>query len=234
MVEQVVAFELEKTLCQPALLSQNLAHRHLRVVIGDPFGHPPEKLERTHMPFPKRLRAFALERHHKRRVAVRQAHHEERHLAQPAIHIGQRMAEVHLRLAGTMQQRHKHLLVLLRQLPHRVLDHRVTAREASFPQAFPDSFGRVPLLARQRLILFQNLFDPFQKSPQLLLGTRLLLPVTRRLTVCQNLLQRQPVQLRLPKYLTFTHTLHQHSPANLAPVFHIAIHASWLMKLPHF
>jgi hypothetical protein len=76
----------------------------------------PKKLERPHVPFPKLLRAFALERHHKRRVAIRQAHHEERHLPQLAIHVGQRMAEVHLHLAGTMQQRHKHLLVLLRHL----------------------------------------------------------------------------------------------------------------------
>jgi PEGA domain len=29
-------------------------------------------------------------------------------------------------------------------------------------------------------------------------------------------------------------TIHQHSSANLSPVVHIAIHASWLMKMPHF
>ena len=88
MGKEVVAFELEKALRQMPFLSQDLAHRHLRVVVGDPIGHTLEKLERPHMTFPECLRAFALERHHKGCITVRQRHHEERHLAQPAIHIG--------------------------------------------------------------------------------------------------------------------------------------------------
>jgi hypothetical protein len=48
------------------------------------------------------------------------------------------VAEVHLRLTGAMQQRHKHLLVFLRQLPHRVFHHGVTARETILPQPFPE------------------------------------------------------------------------------------------------
>ncbi len=78
MGKEVMAFELEKALRQPPLPAQDFAHRHLRVVIGDPLGHPLEKLERPHVSFPERLRAFALARHHKGRVAVGQRHHEER------------------------------------------------------------------------------------------------------------------------------------------------------------
>jgi hypothetical protein len=44
----------------------------------------PKKLERPHVPFPKLLRAFALERHHKRRVAIRQAHHDVSGQSKPA------------------------------------------------------------------------------------------------------------------------------------------------------
>ena len=186
------------------------------------------------MSFPERLRAFALEGHHKGRVAIRQRHHEERHLAQPAIHVGQRVTEVHLRLTREMLQRHKHLLGLLRQISHRILDHGVAAGEAIRTQPLPNPFGCVPLFARHRLVILQDLFDPFQKSPKLLLRSRFLLPVTRRETVFQNLLQRLTVHPRLPENLPPAHASCQHFFANFGPVFHIAIHASLLMKMPHF
>jgi len=40
------------------------------------------------------------------------------------------------------------------------------------------------------LILLQDLFDPFQKRPQLLSGARLLLAIARWLAGFQDLLQR--------------------------------------------
>ena len=234
MGKEIVTFELKKPPRQLPFPAEDLTDRHRRVVVGDPPGHPAEELARPRVPLPERLRALALERHHKRRVAIRQRHHEEGHLAQPPVHLGQRVAEVHLRLPGRMGQRHEHLLALLRQLPHRVLHHRVAAREAGFPQPFPDPFGRVPLLARQGLVLLQDLLDPFQERPQLLPRSRLLLPVARRLAVRQDLPQRPPVHPRLPQNLPPAHPLHQHPPPNLAPLVHIAIHASSLLKLPHF
>lgn len=42
------------------------------------------------------------------------------------------------------------------------------------------------------------------------------------------------VQLCLPMNLPPTDSLHQHPSANLAPLIHIARHASSLMKRPHF
>ena len=56
----------------------------------------------------------------------------------------------------------------------------------------------------------------------------------RRLTVFQNLLQRLPVHPRLPENLPPAHAPGQYFFSNLSPVFHIAIHASLLMKMPHF
>jgi len=39
VVEKVVALELAKTLCEPSFIaSNNLAHGHLRIVVGDPPG----------------------------------------------------------------------------------------------------------------------------------------------------------------------------------------------------
>jgi hypothetical protein len=61
----VMTFELQKTLRQPSGLAaaQYLAHRHPRVVIGNPLGCPAEKLERLRMPLPKGLGALALKGH---------------------------------------------------------------------------------------------------------------------------------------------------------------------------
>ena len=42
------------------------------------------------------------------------------------------------------------------------------------------------------------------------------------------------MHLRLPKNLPPIHSVHQYAYANLTPVFHLAIHASLLMKMPHF
>ena len=46
------------------------------------------------------------------------------------------------------KQRHKHLLVALREFPHRLLHHGVAAGKTSFFEPFPYPLGRVPLLAR--------------------------------------------------------------------------------------
>ena len=82
-----------------------------------------------------------------------------------------------------MHQRHEHLLVALREFPHRFLHHGVAAGEASFLEPLPDPLGGMPLLARQQLVLLEDLFDALLIRPQLLLGPGLVQPVARRLTV---------------------------------------------------
>lgn len=91
-----------------------------------------------------------------------------------------------------------------------------------------------PVLARHGLIGLQDLFNPSEKLSQLGLAPALLLPVAWRLAAFQNLLVRQPVNLRLPKNLPPADPRYQHPPANLSPLLHIAIQVSWLMKMPHF
>lgn len=66
------------------------------------------------------------------------------------------------------------------------------ACEAFLPQAFSNPFGRVPLLVRHGPVRLKDLTDSFQIRPQLLLGSGLVQPIARRLTVLQNLLQRLP------------------------------------------
>jgi hypothetical protein len=232
--EQVVALELAEAPRQaPApAATDDLRHRHLRVVIADPPRHTPEEREGLYMPLPERLRAFPLKGHHERGIAVGQRQHEKRHLPQNPVHLHQRLAKVHLRFPGRVDQRHKYFLLPLRLLPHHVFDDRVTARESLGLQPLPQPLGRVPLLARQRLVLLQDLFDPLLKGPQLLARPGLLLLVTRRLGMFQHLLQRPPVHPRLPENLAPAHSFHQHSSADLGPLFHSGIHSSPCLKVP--
>ena len=98
-----------------------------------------------------------------------------------------------------MHQRHKHLLVALREFPHRFLHHGVAAGEASFLEPLPYPLGRVPLLARQQLVLLEDLFDALLIRPQLGLRPGLAQPLAWRLTVRQDLFEREPVHPGLPE-----------------------------------
>ena len=133
-----------------------------------------------------------------------------------------------------MHQRHKHLLVALREFPHRFLHHGVAAGEASFLEPLPYPLGRVPLLARQQLVLLEDLFDALLIRPQLGLRPGLAQPLAWRLTVRQDLFERELVHPRLPENLPLAHLTCQHPFPHVCPVFHNAIHASLFMKMPHF
>ena len=207
VAEQVMAPQLAKPPRQLTLPAQDLRHRHPCVVVDDSPGHPAEKLKTPHMSLKERLRAFALEGHHEKRVAIRQRHDEERHLAQLPVHLHQRIPEIHLRFARRVRQRHEHLPVLLLHLPHRVLHRRVAAHVAFLPQALKNALRRVPLLRRHRLVLFEDLPDPPLVWTDLLPRPRLALPVTRRFAVLQNLLERISVHPRLPQNLSAADSL---------------------------
>ena len=225
VIEKVVALELAKTLCEPSFIaSNNLAHGHLRIVVGDPPGHTSKKLKRPDVPLPKRLRAFPLKGHHEHRVAKRQAHHQKRHLPQHPIHFHKRIPKVHLGLSRWMTQGHEHLLLVASHFPECILNHRVSARVTLVLQAFENTLGGVSLLFGQRLVLLEDLFHTPKVRAELFLLTRCRLPVTGRLRVVQHLLEGLPVQPGFSQDLSLADFFYQYSAAYFGPLFHIAQH----------
>lgn len=69
---------------------------------------------------------------------------------------------------------------------------------------------------------FQDLLDHRQERFQLPLRPRLPLPITGRLGMRQNLLQRVPAQMVLLAGRTLTQLARQHLPTNLFPKLHVA------------
>src|ERR1017187_8571745 len=221
-----MTLELQEPRGEPTRPScpEDLRHRDAGVVVADPPRYAAEELERLHVAFPKRLRAFPLKGHHKEGVTIRQRHQEELHHAQLAAQPHQRLTKVHLRLTRPMHQRDKHLLALLLSLPHRLLHGGVTAGVALLLQALPNAFGGMSLLTGEFAVGHQDLLNAFPIRSDLELGTGLGLAIPRRRTVCQNLLEGAPVHPRFPENLSLTDTLYQHSSTNLGPLFHIAVH----------
>ena len=117
----------------------------------------------------------------------------------------------------------------MRLLPgsHRVLDYRLATLKAMLvSQPLEDSLGRMPLLLGCLTVLFQNLVDDRQERLQLPLRPRLALPLTGRLGMRQNLLQRVPTKVVLLTRSTPAQLLRQHQPTDLFPKLHVASH-SW-------
>ena len=183
------------------------------------------------MPVPKRLGALTLIDLQEHRVAIRQHHHKERHLAQTPCLFDQRMTKVHLRFPRWMRQRHEHLAVLLLHVFDQQPNRRVaTGVTVLLTQALKDALGSVPLLGRQRLVLFEDLTNPLFERPDLALRPLPFLPVARRLAVLQHLLERFPVHPGLPLHLATAHSLNQYPASYLVPLLHIREHPPGLTR----
>ena len=92
-------------------------------------------------------------------------------------------------------------------------------------QTLPDPLCHVSLLLEQLDVLLENLLNPRLKRPDLRPGPRFGLPIARRLTVRQNLLQRPPVHPRLPQDAALALSVNKHPSSDLIPLFHVGIHA---------
>ena len=227
-LEQVVAQQpLELPGHFPLSTPDDLRHGGLRVVVGDPrLAHRRRKRKARRCPSRNDLRAFPREHLAVDRIRVRQTHHEQGDLSllPPDLHVGK--PEVHLGFTRGMRQRQEHLFPTQSPGTYRVLDDRVTTREAVLvTQPFPDPLGRVPLLARCLLICLQNLLDDRQKRLDLRPGPRPSLAISWRLLMRQNLLQRLPVQSVLLAGRTLAQLLRQNLPANFCPQFHVGVHS---------
>ena len=122
-------------------------------------------------------------------------------------------AEVGLRLARRVGQRDEHLLAADLRRAHVVLHDRVAARIAVLgPQPLEDPLGRVPLLARALLVVFQDRVDHALPRAQLRPPHRLLPLVARRHRILQHLANRLARQPKLPRRRPPAHPLHQHRP----------------------
>jgi len=83
LVEQVVALEPEKTVCQfPFAWPHELLDRDATVVVADPCRHGPEERKRLNVTVPKCLGALTGISPDEHRIGIRQAHHEQRSTVQ--------------------------------------------------------------------------------------------------------------------------------------------------------
>jgi hypothetical protein len=112
---------------------------------------------------------------------VRQVHAKEVSLLFDTADHYQGLAEVGWRIAGRVRKWLENILMPDQCIPHIVLHDRLPATESMFGfQPFPDSLGRVPLLARLRFVIFQNLVSHPNPRSQFRPRDRSLADITRR------------------------------------------------------
>ncbi len=160
------------------------------------------------MPFQESFCRLGWKCRHEAVVRVRQVHSQVVRLPLHAGDHHQRLAEVRLRFARRMRQRNEHLPAMQLRRPHVVLHYGVAARELMlFLKPIEDPLGRVPLLRRSLLVIFQNGVDHAQPRPQLGPLDRLLPLVARRHRVLQHLPYCLPRQPKIPGYRSLTPAL---------------------------
>ena len=133
------------------------------------------------MTFQKSLAVLGGKGHHETIIGVWQVEAlKVRLLLHPTNH-HQRFSKISLRLSSSMRQRHEYLLVTQPRLTHVILHNRVTAPKSVLRlEPLPDAFGRMPLLFRLRLILYQDMVDDPQPGTQLRTLLRLLARIAGR------------------------------------------------------
>lgn len=187
------------------------------------------------MAFQKRLRALSWKCLDEDRARVRQRQDKQGHLRRLSRQRDRRFPEVDLGLSRRMRQRQEDFLVPLLPVPHGVLHHRLAAGVAVLiPQPLKDPVGRVPLPRWRGPIVFQDLLDHWQKRGQRPLLPGLVLPVTRRLIVRQDLLQRAPAQVVLLPRRPLAHLAGQNTLPDLFPKLHVGSHSSSLSAIREY
>ena len=140
-----------------------------------------------------------------------------------------RLAKVRLGMTRRVRQRHEHLPQTKVPFANVILHDRLLAREAMFvTKTLEDPLRRVPLLAVNRAILFQNAVDDIRERRQLRALRRLASPISRRFRMQQYLGNRLAVDPELarsfPSAQTLTMTRQSHSSIKIhfrtSPTFH--------------
>ena len=226
LLEQKVTLQtLELSGDRTLPVARDLPDGHLRVVVADPNRNTANELKGPTVAFLERLRAFAGERLNEHRVRVRQRHHEQRHLHGLAVEYHVSEPVVHLSVARWMRKRQKDLAILLPPGTHRLLHDRDATRVAVLvTQPLENPLSRVTLLAMHLPVTVEHLVNERQKRFQLR-GTLLRQPVTWRLAVRQDLLQRVPVNVVLDTRLPLAQLATRNTTANLNPQLHVTEHS---------
>ena len=134
-----------------------------------------------------------------------------------------RLAKVRLGMTRRVRQRHEHLPQAKVPFANVILHDRLLAREAMFvTKTLEDPLRRVPLLAVNRAILFQNAVDDIRERRQLRALRRLAPPVSRRFRMQQYLGNRLAIDPELarsfPPAQTLTMTRQSHSSIKIHSV----------------
>ena len=134
-----------------------------------------------------------------------------------------RLAKVRLGMTRRVRQRHEHLPQTKVPFANVILHDRLLAREAMFvTKTLEDPLRRVPLLAVNRAILFQNAVDDIRERRQLRALRRLASPISRRFRMQQYLGNRLAIDPELarsfPSAQTLTMTRQSHSSIKIHSV----------------
>ena len=134
-----------------------------------------------------------------------------------------RLAKVRLGMTRRVRQRHEHLPQTKVPFANVILHDRLLAREAMFvTKTLEDPLRRVPLLAVNRAILFQNAVDDIRERRQLRALRRLASPISRRFRMQQYLGNRLAIDPELarsfPSAQALTMTRQSHSSIKIHSV----------------
>ena len=154
---------MKASLFLPGAPLQDLLHRRLEVVVGDPVRHAAEVVKGLDMAFEEGFLLLRREGHHEQLPRIAQAHVEDLDRDPLAGDLDHGLAPVGLRIRGRVElQRDVHLRPALLPpplgdvAPHR----RLTALVAGLPQFLADEVARIALLGRQFLVFSQQFVDP--------------------------------------------------------------------------
>ena len=161
-------------------------------------------------------RRFSRAGRNKAGIAVRKRHDEKMRAMHDAGNDRIRLAKVRLGMTRRVRQRHEHLPQTKVPFANVILHDRLLAREAMFvTKTLEDPLRRVPLLAVNRAILFQNAVDDIRERRQLRALRRLASPISRRFRMQQYLGNRLAIDPELarsfPPAQTLTMTRQSHS-----------------------
>ena len=199
----------------PRAVRQDARHQALAVVVENRLGNPAEEGKGRIVPVQPSLRRRRRAGRNKAGIAVRKRHDEKMRAMHDAGNDRIRLAKVRLGMTRRVRQRHEHLPQTKVPFANVILHDRLLAREAMFvTKTLEDPLRRVPLLAVNRAILFQNAVDDIRERRQLRALRRLASPISRRFRMQQYLGNRLAIDPELarsfPPAQTLTMTRQSH------------------------
>jgi hypothetical protein len=134
----------------------------------------------------------------------------------------QGLAEVGLCFPGSMREGYEHLTATQQFAAYVVLHDGVAARElVLFSEPIEDPLGRMPLLGRPLLVIFQNGVNHALPRSQLRPLDRLLPLIARWHSVLQHLPHRISRQPKLPGHRTLTLAINTYRSPNSTVYLHL-------------